>query len=352
MADHSFGNIALAILPMASVSTITGLTTSVNTAQGLVLGVGTTGEGNSGIELPTHTRVGLELARIGNGRQADTFIREEASGLKITFPLGGARNTVSTPTVLDADFDLSQSGIFPGFDAILKAVGLTGAAWASAPIGWEYKASGSATAAAIALFAGGFKVVYQNALVTKLTIKAPPGEVATVEAEFSTPSVNSWGAQTLSTITQGNQATACPVVQAAAFTYGNLRPYESIEISLSPTTENAPDSNTANGLRSRQTAFDVEVSGLIYAADSTGAGAPDVERTTLISESPPTSDALFQIGTAAVAAGVAKAYAIDINNATVRKGKMRKAGDYLQWESTLEARCISSAGTEFTLRFL
>ena len=47
MADHSFGNIALAILPMASVATLTGLTTSVNTAQGLVVGVGTTGEGDA-----------------------------------------------------------------------------------------------------------------------------------------------------------------------------------------------------------------------------------------------------------------------------------------------------------------
>ena len=346
MADHSFGNIALAILPMASVSTITGLTTSVNTAQGLVVGVGTTGEGNSGIELPTHTRVGLELARLGKGRQADAFIREEASGLKITFPLGGARNTVGG-TPADADFDLSQSGIFPGFDAILKAVGLTGAAW-STGVGWEFKASGATTASAIALFAGGFKVVYQNALVAKLTIKAPPGEIATVEAEFSTPSVDAWGAQTLSTITQGNQATACPVVQSANFTYGNLRPYESIEISLAPTTESAPDSNTSNGLRSRQTAFDVEVSGLIYAATADA----DAERDTLISTAAPTTDATFQIGSAAVAAGVANAYAIDINNATVRKGKMRKGGDYLQWESTLEANCISSAGTKFTLRFL
>lgn len=347
MADHSFGNIALAILPMAQVSTITGLTTSVNTAQGLVIGVGTTGEGNSGIELPEHTRVGLELARIGQGRQADQFIREEASGLKITFPLGGARNTVSNP-VVDEDFDLSVSTIFPGLDAILKAVGLTGAALSGATDAWEYKASGSATTAAIALFAGGFKVVYQNALVSNLVIKAPPGEIATIEAEFSTPSVNSWGAQTLSTITQGNQATSCPVVQSANFTYGNLRPYESIEISLAPTSETAPDSNTANGLRSRQTEFNVDVSGLIYAATADA----DAERDTLISPSAPTVDATFQIGSAAVAAGVANAYAIDINNATVRKGKMKKAGDYLQWESTLEANVIGSAGTEFTLRFL
>lgn len=350
MADHSFGNIAFAILPQTAQgtinSTINGLTASVNTAQGLVLGVGTTGDGDSGIDLPSHTREGLALARIGKGRQADTFIREAASGLKIAFPLGGARNTASNPTV-DADFDLSQSGVFPGFDAILKAVGLTGAAWGSG-VGWEFKASGAVTYASIAVWAGGFMLKYLDVLVSKLTFKTPPGEIATCEAEFVTPSVYGFGAQTLSTITQGNQATACPVVQGVGFAYGGTRPFESLEIELSPTTEESPDSNASNGKRSRQTAFDVNAKGIIYAATADA----DMERDTLILTSAPTTDATFQVGSATSAAGVANSYAFDLNNMTVRKTKMKKLGDYLGWESELEGNSISSAGTEFTFRLL
>ncbi len=350
MADHSFGNIALAILPQTAQgtinATIAGLTTSVNTAQGLVLGVGTTGEGNSGIELPEHTREGLALARIGKGRQADTFIRESASGLKITFPLGGARNTASNPTV-DADFDLSQSAVFPGFDAILKATGLTGAGWTGGA-GWDYVASGGVTYATVCIWAGGFKITYLDVLVSKLTFKTPPGEIGTVEAEFVTPSVYGFAAQSLATITQGNQATACPVVQGVGFAYGNTRPFESLEVALAPTTEESPDSNAANGKRSRQTAFDVDVKGMIYAATADA----DAERDTLISTSAPTTDATFQVGSATSAAGVANSYAFNLNNMTVRKTKMRKLGDYLGWESDLEGNCIASAGTEFTFRLL
>lgn len=346
MADHSFGLIALCALPQSGFgtanTTITGLTDTVTTADGLIIGVGTTGDGDSGIDLATHTREGLEAARIGNSAQADTFLRESPSGLKITFALGGGRNTADNPTV-DANFNLATH--FPGMDAVLKGAGLTGAAWGSG-VGHEYKPSGDLTYLTVAVWFGGLKVVYQDVVVSSLTLSFPPGEKATAEVEFSTPTVTSWATQALTTITAGNQSTTTPTVQAVAHSFGATRPFETMEITISPATEESPDSNATNGVRIRQTGVDVTASSTMYAYTAN----PDHDRDVLILTSAPTTDLTFALGSATANAGVANSVAIELNNVLVRSIRPPKLGTHLGYEVELEGKAISTAGTEFTLR--
>jgi len=349
MAEQSLGNIALCILPQSGFgtinATIAGLTSTAAHTNGLIVGVGTTGLGKSGIDAPTHSRDGLALARIGQSAQADQFVAETVKGLKITFPLGGCRNTVGG-TPADADFD--PSSYWKGFDAILKAVGLTGAAWASG-VGWEYKASGDATPASIALWYGGLLITYKDVLVSKLTLKPTPGSIATVEAEFDIPGVVTWGAQTLSTITTGAQATACPIVKGVQHSFGTTRSYNAMELVLSPASQRIEDSNdTTTGFRQIQTAFDVSAKATIW-SDAANA---DMERDTLILTSAPTTDLTFQVGSATGGSAVANTYGIDLNNCTVRDVKPTELGSKLGWEVNLEGDAISSAGTEFTFRLL
>lgn len=347
MADHSFGNTALAILPQSGVgvinTTINGLTSSVNTAQGLIVGVGDEGEGNSGIEMPEHSRVVKELARIGNSPVAGSFLREVVESLKMTFPLAGARNTASNPTV-DGDFDLATH--FAGFDAVLKACGLSGAAWGGGA-GHEYTPSGGATYASIAFWFGGVLVKYLDALA-KVTLKLTPSEQGLVVVEFEVGSVAAWGAQSLSTITPGNQATAAPIVQGVAHSWGASRPYEEMEITIEPAFEERKDSNASTGLRKAQSAIDIGLKTTVLAATAD----PDFERDQLILTSAPTADSTQQIGTTTVNAGVANAVAIGVNNIEVSKIKPRKLGSYLGFDVEAAGKAISSAGSEFYLRFL
>lgn len=341
MADHSMSNIALCILPTASLATITGLTTTVTTADGLVVGVGSTGDGGSGIELPEHERIGLELARLSSSSVASSFLREQLSSLKITFPLAGGRNTSSNPTV-DADFALST--YFPGFDAILAAGGLTGGAWGGG-VGHNYLVA-APTSAAMAAFFGGLKVTYTE-VYTTLKFTLTPGEAGLVEATFSAGAVNSWGAQTLSTVTSGNQATAPPVVQNAANAWGATRPYTSLEITVDGNIEKSPDSNAATGLRVASQGVDIKFKAQLYAATSD----PDYERDQAILTTAPTGDMTFSIGSATGVSSTCNSYVVNLNNVTPDKYKPAKIGTYLGWDVDGTCNAISTAATEFALLF-
>lgn len=341
MADHSMSNIALCILPTASSATIDALTTTVTTAGGLVVGVGSTGDGGSGIELPEHERIGLELSRLSSSAVASSFLREQLSSLKITFPMAGARNTSSNPTV-DADFDIATH--FPGYDAILRAGGVAGSAWGGG-VGHNCLIA-APTSAYMAVFFGGLKVVYSE-VYTTLKFILTPGEAGLVEATFSAGAVGSWGAQTLSTVTPGNQATAPPIVANAANAWGATRPFTSLEIEIDPNVTQSPDSNAATGLRIASEAIDVKFKTQIYAATSD----PDYERDQAISTSAPTGDIIFAIGSATAVSSTCNSYTVNLNNITPDKYKPVKIGTYLGWEVEGTCNAISSASTEFALLF-
>ena len=345
MTDTGFGNIALCILPQSAFgtinATIAALTDTANAANGLVVGVGDAGDAQSGITLPTFTRIGRDAARIGQSSQADTFIRVSPAGLKIKFPLGGARNTSSNPTVA-ADFNLAT--YWPGFDAILKASGCSGAADTLSHL---YTATSDLTYASVGVWSGGYLDLFKDVVVSSLVFDSPPGDAGTVEASFSTPSLVSRVLQALTTITTGNQATAVPVVKGAGNALGATRPFESFTLTLTPTVEEAGDSNeTSTGRRIRQTGFDVAGKAVMYAA----ASDPDFEMDAL-EASAPTGDMTFNIGSATGAAAVCKTYGVLLNNIVVRNTKKAKLGTYLGWESDFEGKAITTAGTEFTLKF-
>ena len=343
MADHAMGNIGLCILPTASLATISGLTDTITVSGGLVIGVGSTGDGGSGIELPEHERIGLELARIGSSAVASAFLREQLSSLKLTMPLAGARNAASNPTV-DADFNLATT--FPGLDALLRCGGLSGAAWGSG-VGHVYTIAAPG-AAALGVWFGGLKVVYNEVFAT-LKIKLTPGEAGIIEATFQAGTITSWGAQALTTITAGNQATAPPVVQGVANAWTATRPFTSLEVDITANITESPDSNAATGLRRASEKIDATFKTQIYAATAD----PDYERDQAILPTAPIGDMTMLVpnNTITANAGVCNSYGIKLNNVTPTKWKPAKIGTYLGWDVEGTCNAITTAGTEFELIF-
>lgn len=353
MADHAFGLIALSVLPQGSGAgtvnaTIAALTDTVTHFNGLVVGVGDAGDGNSGITLPTHAREGLEAARIGNSAVADSFLREVPTGLKIKFPLAGSR-TAASGTPADSDFNLATT--FPGFDALLRAAGLTGAADSSGTAGHAYTPSGNVTYCSIGLHFGGLFVVYMDCLA-ELEFDLTPGKIGTVEASITIGSVYNWysSGRVLATVTKNSGSTgtaqevAAPVVKSAANAWGVTRPFKALTINVSPLAEVGEDSNSTTGFRTEQNGIDISFKTTIYAATSN----PDYERDEMVDTSPDGDDMSFQVNGPTAGSAQCNGYFFVLANAIPRTNKPVKIGNQLGWEVEGECKAITTAGTEFT----
>ena len=72
---------------------------------------------------------------------------------------------------------------------------------------------------------------------------------------------------------------------------------------------------------------------------------------TIILTTAPTTVLTLALGSATANAGVANSVAVELNNVLVRSIRPPKLGTHLGYEVELEAKAISAAGTEFTLRF-
>lgn len=343
MADHAMGSIALSALPIGAIAVMAALTNEVETATGFVAGAGSVGDGGSGIDLPEHERIGIELSRISSSAVASSFLQERLSSLKLTFPMAGARNTSDNPKV-DANFNLLTH--WPGVDSILLASGLSGAAWGGG-VGHTYTVSSPAEAC-VGVWFGGLKVVYTQ-VYTTIAFKLTPGEAGLVEVTFSAGSVYSWGVQALTSILMGNQAIAPPVVKNVANAWSTTRPFTSLEITVNPNIKESPDSNAATGVRLSSEAVDVSFKTQIYSDNVT----VDYERSQAILTSAPTADLVFTVpGAATVAGAVCNSYTVNLNNITPDKFKPVKIGTYLGWDVEGTANAITTAGTEFSLIFV
>lgn len=346
MAEQAYGAIALCLLPQSAQgtinATISALTDTANTTNGLLVGVGDAGIRQSGIVLPTATREGLDLARIGNSRIADQFVREVFSDLSIVLPFGGARNTTSGSAV-DADFNLSTH--WPGLDAALRGSGLTGAA-DGAGVGHVYTPSGNATYVSAALWFGGFLLKFKD-LLCELEFDFTPQQIPRLSVAFPTlGELVSFATQALNTVTPGNQATTVSKTNSVANSYGQTRSFLACTVGISPVLETFPDSN-ASANRVIQTGCDIDLATTLIA----DASDPDYDRDQMLLTTAPTADMAFGLaasGNALPALG----WKVSLNNLTQRSRKpVEDAGAILAHEIEAEARAISTAGSEFSLTF-
>lgn len=357
MAEMLHTPIAMAILPQTQLgtvnSTLAALTTSVNTAQGLVVGLASEGIRSSGITLPTFEREQLDLARIGGSRQAGVLERVIHGKFSIKFAWGGARNTAGgSPN--DATFNIASH--WPGVDAMLRCCGMVGAADASAAIGHIYT-PGAVTWASIGIWSKGRYRVYRDCL-GKLTIDytAQRSPVATFEVDTFGP-LHSIGSHILGNAPPDNQAIAVAKAMGVANAWGATRSWRTTQIVISPAFTALGFSNDSDASgnpvdRVTQDGTDIDFSTVIVADDGNPVFGDDILALTSV----PTADMTFGVAnnTATAGGAVCNAHKWSLNNIGGKTNVLvDETGSYVgeKFEGHATIGGSGTAGAEASLTF-
>jgi len=318
-------------------------TTQPTLADGLVLGDAGSGEGESGID-STVTRRLSEKAFVSGSftRPFSDFLAEDFDTLTFAFPFCGNRRTTTVP--VDADFRYEG-----GIEGILRACGLQREAWSGGvgerffPGNVSIDGSEGAYASCRLLYEG--QDWHLRDLVGDLTITWTPGEIPVASAAFPGAIVDSF---TGAAFPSGAQApdyeeqasVSAIIVESAANFFGHgdtgatsdvVRGFSSLELAISNSIEDVPDSNQTGGITKEQTGREVVCRVTLF-QDSDD---PDYLRQRLIAQVAGTDKLQFQIGTAAGAAATALAHRIVLTNPTVGKITPRKVGGSQAWECEL-----------------
>jgi hypothetical protein len=318
-------------------------------ADGIVLGDAGSGIGESGIDFSLE-RIDKAVAPVTSSftAQFPSFLRREIGKLTITVQGKGSGATSSNPTV-DADFD--QSADYPGLDALLKATGLTGAAWGSG-VGYSYVPA-SAAACTVKLWVGpsttGVLYVLTNC-TAKLTMSLTPGDVALWQFELQGTVSSVDATITTPSFTYGTAASvSAPTIQNAGHSFGigaAARGFQDLSITIDNQIEEVPDSNATGGVTQRQTGRSVTAEMTLY-ADS---GDEDYEDTRLAATAASTDDVTFVVGAATAISTAAVNWRVNFNNPNVLKNEVAKSGPSVARTVELQATA-TTANAEFELIF-
>lgn len=346
--------IAMAIGPQATEGvadpTIAALATTVTNQDGLVIGDRDAGVLNSGISLEI-ARIFDELADVPGSftKQPSTFLRADPGTFSFAWQLKGNGATISG-TPADAEYDLEAptaggDAITIGIDTILKASGLTGAAWAGG-VGWVYTpaAPGLATAK---IWWGDMAVIIAD-IRANLSIEYTPGGVAIATATLAGV-VDSKVVETFpSTITPGNlSGVAAPVLESAGNTFEAARGFESFTLTIDNGIEDIPDSNVAGGVVKEQTERSITGEMKLIADSVSGI---DMEYDELIRATAPTVPLTFENGAAAGIGALAIGHQINLPNPEVRSWVPDTSGT--KAAHTIELAMVDTAQDgEFALIF-
>lgn len=345
MGEQLIGNVALALRAQGSFGTIngtiSGLTTTVNMAEGYLVGVGDQGYRNSGITLPKQTREALSLARVGYSLQPSQFVKRTLSGLKIVVPWGGARNVAASPAV-DNDFQWATQ--FPAMFGALGGAGLVAAVDASATDA-DIWTPGAATYCSIALWDGVYLYKIRDNLC-KVTINFTPQLKPTAEIEFVRLGVlESRTAVALATATPGSQLTAVSTLNSVGSSYGVTRTFTACQLVIEPNITAFPASNAdENTIAQDGTTISLDMTMI---ADD---GDPDHDEDRLIETAAHAVD--FTFGLPATAAGATcLGWKAAINNIEVEEletvAVVNRYAKKITGKATIGS--TGTAGTEFSL---
>lgn len=355
MAELTFG-LAMAIGGQGTLGTpdptIAGLTGSIDSDDGIVLGDPGGGAGETGIELELTRRL-TELAAVSGSftRQPSTFLGVDVATLRFSWQLKG-NGLTQDASLTDTDY-----APIPGIDALLRACGFTGAAWGGGA-GWIYTpASASIATAKIwsGVGANAIAIVIKD-IVGSLEIEFTPGEVAIATATLSGVLHSITSGVTLPTFnygagaTTGNQLVSAPAISAVGHNWGisaALRGFTDATLSIDNEIEELPDSNAEGGVRKRQTGRVIDLS-MTLLADS---GDADFELTQLQLATAPTDALNFTVGTPATNGLVIKGYRVIGTNPEVRNVTPTRIGASAGAELEL-ALVDDAANGEFSLIFL
>ena len=352
MADETF-SIGCAVATQATLGTFDSTLETdsefggtITAAEGAVLGDRESGDAESGITIPTFTRLVRENADVAASftRQVSSFERNQATGFTIAWQAKGNGATVSgTPADGEAKPDA-------GIDALIEGAGLIGAN-GTAPT-YEYaprtnaSSGGSTRYISVALWIGTHLWKFRDCVVEQLQLSNVAGEGGLWTANVRIGDVYEFGDDvTFPSFTFNNQASlSSPRVVSAPATYSTAKGFGSFTLSVNNAIEEVPDSNTANGFRLDQTSrtFDIESQLFLDTADS------DLEYQELIRTTGTPANWSHQVGTAAGGSDVANAYKVEARRIEVEEVKYDRAATATV--ANLKGHAThTSAGSEFTL---
>lgn len=327
-------------------ATIAGLSGSLSSSDGIVLGDRESGDAESGILIPSIESAFREVAAVSGSftEQADAFLRAVVNGFGIALPLQGNGATATPAT--------GEAQPLAGIDATLQSLGLAGAN-GTAPVVAYTPVSGATVYSTIKLWIGDLSFVFTDCIVESGQVVFTPGGNGILTANFAVgthdPATDFADGVTFPTFDYTTQASlAAPTVEGVNFTWGQVRGFNTLTLNIENTIEEAGDSNVAStGLRQTQTRRMFTIDGTLYLDD----GDSDFEYQGLVSSSAPTADLSFQVGDVAGAAEVLNAYLVEVNNLQAKAIKYNRIGTATVVELTGAKATATAAGGEFTLTF-
>ena len=323
--------------------TIAALSGSIGLNDGIVRGDAASGLIGSGITHSFARRENPGGFVPGSFTRLDGDFLEEEVTLTFAFPLAGTRVPASNPPVA-SDFSALK-----GIEALLKSVGLEGAASVSNPdVGFKY-APVDAEPITAKLFDSGFAWVIRD-ILGDISISMPPGEVAVATCTLS-GIIDSGALVAFPTVDFGVQSSVnAPAVVSVAPSWGisdEVRGWTELTIALTNSLEEVPDSAQSTGVATDQTGREITVNMTIRDTDTD----VDFTRANLVGTTAPTADLKALVGTPAAAGDPATAYQIEVSNLRVLSNTPAVAGS--QAASRVTARATGTVGgSEFFIAFL
>jgi hypothetical protein len=320
--------------------TIPGLGTAVDETDGAVLGDRESGDGESGITLPSIVRISRERADLGFSRQKDSFQRQEGQGLSIAFELKGNGSTTTTPLA-------GEAKPLPGIDAIMESAGLTGAN-GTAPV-YEYTPTPNVSNyATIKLWDGDLSFVFQDCIIESLELPQTGGEIVIAVANYRIGQINSIQAETFPTFTYGTMATlSAPSVVSAGFVHGTSREFQEANININNNIEEIPAGNQISGRRLSQTTRRIDFSGLL----DDDVAVPLFDYNNIADTLSNLEDVTWRIGVAAGGTDLVNGVSFDISELQTLDVKADRGGDLRQVQIEGQATSVAAAGDEFKITF-
>lgn len=320
------------------------------TDDGLVLGDSESGIGGSGLSL-TMGRKSRDTAMIGSSftRGLSDFLALEARTLQFSFPLCGNRG-LTTGTPVDGDF-VPLTGV----DAMLRAAGLTGAAWGSG-VGHRYVTGGTETMSALIYYYGN-RLELRNCRVSGFSVSENPGGIAIATADIAVgdvkdPTASGGSAAAIpATLDYGPQlSVSAPTTELVNNVWGQTRGWQSLVWAINNTVADIEDSNAVDGEVKAFTDQAIDVAATFWVDDTSEAEIFELEQA-LADAIGDLSQLSFTNGTPETTGGLpAVAHQFVIADPELDQTGPEKLGTQAGNIVTLRARS-ATANTEFELIF-
>ena len=315
-------------------------------SDGYVLGIRDAGDAESGITMPTFTRVGVENMLLGNAtRQPTSFLRTAAEGLSISVAMQNLDTASGAP---DAGVCLPPLG----HHGLWESCALDGANGANPTYEYTPTADIADKYLTIKLFAGDHSWVFQDCLCD-CTIVLTPGGIGVATFNVKVGSIQGKNdSVTFPTVDYTNFTdVSVPLVQAPAtddtheWPDGTAKPFNTYSLTINPGIEEVPDSNAPTGIRPIVTSRVIDLTQRTWVDINN----PEFEYDELIASGVQSALAT-QVGDIAGAAAPTNAYKIHLLETEIRSIKYDRIGTLMAVDSVVEARSDADAG-DFQLIF-